>query len=385
MMFNLLENEDHVLQFFNKARRKFSVSGAPTNTFQRGFDNKAHVASGDSVPLSEVGVGFACKKGWKPESPNQDDFFILRIDDWGLYGVFDGHGPFGHDISNFVQSSLPKVLCSDKDFHDDPKKALRTTFLEMHRLIEEASKKHRFDSALSGTTGTVVLHKPKEGKLFVAHVGDSRCVLARYSDEKKVEGLDLTQDHKPNLDQERKRIVQCGGQVRRLDGDIPFRVFVRGRMYPGLAMSRALGDSVGHSAGVIAEPDVQEYDLVEGRDLFIVICSDGVWEFISSQEAVDLVHSRTIEEVQDAADALASDSWRRWIEEEHNVVDDITVQIIHLFPPKLQKFATPKHRGRSEDMSASALNGGKSEGDGGGGGGGGGSGPLDVSGGGEAQ
>eukprot|EP00919_Chromeraceae_sp_WS-2016_P044623 GHVR01106508.1.p1 GENE.GHVR01106508.1~~GHVR01106508.1.p1 ORF type:complete len:139 (+),score=24.68 GHVR01106508.1:150-566(+) len=89
-LFNLLENEENILQFFTNAQRKFSLSGAPAKQFQRGFDNKAHITSGDVVPLYDVGIGYACKKGWKPESPNQDDFFILRIDDWGLYGVFDG-------------------------------------------------------------------------------------------------------------------------------------------------------------------------------------------------------------------------------------------------------------------------------------------------------
>lgn len=32
-----------------------------------------------------------------------------------------------------------------------------------------------------------------------------------------------------------------------------------------------------------------EFQLVDGRDEFLLICSDGVWEFISSQEAVEIV------------------------------------------------------------------------------------------------
>lgn len=62
--------------------------------------------------LRNIGVGYACKKGLKPESPNQDDFFVLRwarsldllsipvephrVDDWAIYGVFDGHGTSVH-------------------------------------------------------------------------------------------------------------------------------------------------------------------------------------------------------------------------------------------------------------------------------------------------
>ena len=52
-------------------------------------------------------VGFSCKKGLKPEAPNQDSFFIVRAgDDLSIYGVFDGHGPSGHDVSDFVKNEL---------------------------------------------------------------------------------------------------------------------------------------------------------------------------------------------------------------------------------------------------------------------------------------
>eukprot|EP00920_Eleutheroschizon_duboscqi_P003228 GHVT01007541.1.p1 GENE.GHVT01007541.1~~GHVT01007541.1.p1 ORF type:complete len:160 (-),score=26.71 GHVT01007541.1:169-648(-) len=125
-----------------------------------------------------------------------------------------------------------------------------------------------------------------------------------------------------------KRIQESGGQVLRLDGDIPYRVFIRGQLYPGLAMSRALGDTLGGKAGVIAEPDIQEYSL-DHRDVFLTICSDGVWEFISSADAVAMITEFGIERVQAASEYLARQSQSRWIHEEQNVVDDITVEIIY--------------------------------------------------------
>jgi len=52
---------------------------------------------------------------------------------------------------------------------------------------------------------------------------------------------------------------------------------------PGLAMSRSLGDRVAHSVGVSSVPEVKEFYL--GRDdKFIVIASDGVWEFLSNED-----------------------------------------------------------------------------------------------------
>eukprot|EP00341_Mesodinium_pulex_P009212 CAMPEP_0116909832 /NCGR_PEP_ID=MMETSP0467-20121206/14516_1 /TAXON_ID=283647 /ORGANISM="Mesodinium pulex, Strain SPMC105" /LENGTH=66 /DNA_ID=CAMNT_0004585277 /DNA_START=637 /DNA_END=837 /DNA_ORIENTATION=- len=60
---------------------------------------------------------------------------------------------------------------------------------------------------------------------------------------------------------EKKRIMQSGGEVRKLEGDIPHRVFVKGRAFPGLAMSRALGDLIANSVGVSCEPDVAEFEI----------------------------------------------------------------------------------------------------------------------------
>lgn len=43
--------------------------------------NKKIQVAGSLAPLYNVtanGIGYACKKGLKPESPNQDDFFIIK-------------------------------------------------------------------------------------------------------------------------------------------------------------------------------------------------------------------------------------------------------------------------------------------------------------------
>ncbi|CEL99363.1 unnamed protein product [Vitrella brassicaformis CCMP3155] len=318
--------------------RRASVFGSPATEQQRGFDNKQMEVCGDALnakTLAEVGIGYACKKGLKPESPNQDDFFILRVDDWGMYGVFDGHGPSGHDVSGFVHHNLPRILLSDPLFNDNPGQCLKTAFRKVHIALEQrANQPDGFDCALSGTTGTVVIHK--DNKLYVAHVGDSRAVLGvKTNNSKKLVAQNLTQDHKPTREDEKKRIVSSGGEVRRLDGDIPHRVFVKGKMYPGLAMSRAIGDTVGSSVGVIPDPDVTEVSL-DSSHQFFTVCSDGVWEFISSQEAIDVIAKKARKGVQEATEQLAYEAWRRWVAEEENVVDDITCIVVWLPQPPQQ-------------------------------------------------
>jgi len=311
------------------ARRASSV-GVASETQQAGFENKSSRQAGDTQ-LNSFGVGFVCKKGLKPESPNQDDFCVYHAGTSCLFGVFDGHGPYGHDVSNFVQETLPQQLLKASSLESDPLKAMSDAFPETHRLCLEQQNAGRFDCTLSGTTATLVFVQTRV--LHVAHVGDSRGVLALKAASEGADpagsGLtyeDLTNDHKPTVDAEKQRIVAAGGQVLRLDGDIPHRVFLKGKLYPGLAMTRSIGDTVGSTAGISCEAEVTTLTRQPSWQ-FLLICSDGVWEFISSQEAVDIVARYPSSKAQEAAEALASEAWGRWIQEEGNVVDDITVVV----------------------------------------------------------
>ncbi|OII75505.1 PP2C like protein phosphatase [Cryptosporidium ubiquitum] len=316
------------------SRRRLSVTGMLSQRTQETFESKAEEVIGDDSGNSELqrGIGYVCRKGLKPESPNQDDFFILKTENWGLYGVFDGHGPFGHDVSNFIQKDMPALILKDKQWKTHPQDVLHYAFIKANqRLQEHVLETNQFDCSLSGTTATVILHLPLENRIVTAHVGDSRSVLARWSRSGRVlEAVDLTNDHKPNSESEKRRIIAAGGQVKRIEGDIPYRVFIKGKMYPGLAMSRAIGDTLGYQAGIIPEPDINTFQIQPEKDAFILICSDGVWEFISSQEAVDIIAEGGSSDAQLSAEKLAREAWRRWIQEEGNVVDDITVQVIYL-------------------------------------------------------
>jgi len=312
--------EGNILDLFPGAHRRTSLCGVASEVQQKGFADKTMARGGEDAVGSHK-IGYACKKGLKPESPNQDDFCVFRMDSISIYGVFDGHGPYGHDISNFVQVTLPRSFVQDPNFQDDPEKALASAFPETHRLCAESQAEGHFDCALSGTTATLAMHR--DGTLYIAHVGDSRAVLARkQGNEFKSE--DLTVDHKPTCETERRRIQAAGGQVKRLEGDIPYRVFLSGKMYPGLAMTRSIGDTVGTTAGVTSTPEIRAVE-VQKDWRFMLLCSDGIWEFINTQEAVDIVARHSSSDVQKAAESLASEAWNRWIREEGNVVDDITV------------------------------------------------------------
>ena len=83
--------------------------------------------------------------------------------------------------------------------------------------------------------------------------------------------------------------------------------------------------------GVIAEPEVQVFD-IEPECQFMILASDGVWEFIYSQEAVDIVAASLREgrTVAQACQELIDQASQRWAEEEGDYRDDITAVVVRL-------------------------------------------------------
>lgn len=130
----------------------------------------------------------------------------------------------------------------------------------------------------------------KGSKMYVANVGDSRAVMAKKSHsptESQETGLiakALTRDHKPDDPDERARIESWGGFVcPPHEEGLSSRVYLDPEFTMiGLAMSRSIGDHAVKNVGVIAEPEVLVYDIVE-EDQFMIMASDGVWEFISNE------------------------------------------------------------------------------------------------------
>jgi serine/threonine protein phosphatase PrpC len=103
----------------------------------------------------------------------------------------------------------------------------------------------------------------------------------------------LTIDHKPDLPEEQKRVEALGGRVEPIKGPNgtflgPMRVWLKDEDSPGLAMSRSMGDQQAHEAGVITEPEILSFKLCPD-DKFIVIASDGVWEFLENETVAKIV------------------------------------------------------------------------------------------------
>lgn len=188
-------------------------------------------------------------------------------------------------------------------------------------------KDSSIDTEFSGTTA--VLASVIGDVLTVANVGDSRIIcVGRGGSTYKVESVSF--DHKPDDPPEKARITRAGGRVFAVqydDGvDGPARVWLGHMDIPGLAMSRSLGDTIAHTAGVSSEPDVYTRKLTKD-DHFLVLATDGLWEFITNEEVAKMTKPFTVPE--EACEHMAKEAHTRWMKEE-GVVDDTTIIVAFL-------------------------------------------------------
>ena len=269
---------------------------------------------------------------------NQDNYFVFHNFSNSVKNIFmgvcDGHGQVGQEVSGFLKENLPtdlnKAIKNSKldIIKDDISQIITEIFLEENYKL---CTNEMINSMLSGSTCVSLIYTPT--KIITANVGDSRAFMGKFING-KWKSLDLTRDHKPSLPDENNRILSRGGRIEPMRDDDysfigPLRVWLKNEDYPGLAMSRSFGDRVAHSVGVSTEPEIREYNF-EKEDKFFVISSDGLFEFISSQEIVDIVKDFYISgDIVSCCEYLYKVSSEKWMKEEE-VIDDITMIIVFL-------------------------------------------------------
>lgn len=268
---------------------------------------------------------------------NQDSFFVVsnefKFPNFNISSVLDGHGMNGHLISNFASKYFQTHIHRNKklsalETEEDIYKMLKKNNYELIRHFfthcEKDISKSDIDANFSGTTCVMLFQVGT--KLICANVGDSRCIMV--TDKEIVE---MSIDQKPNNENEIQRIIKAGGEVSQYEEDGiksgPFRVWKKNEMYPGIAMSRSIGDLIATTLGVIPEPEFIEKEITESTK-FIILASDGVWEFLDNKMVKDIVMPFYMKNDPDGACKALIEESTKWWENEDVVVDDITVVAI---------------------------------------------------------
>eukprot|EP00803_Ostreobium_quekettii_P007126 evm.model.scf_289.1 EVM.evm.TU.scf_289.1 scf_289:2107-7216(-) len=227
---------------------------------------------------------------WDAARPGRSaDTVPRRVEARFLFaGVYDGHG--GAEVSRELAGKLhqclrlqfARALAREEESGsggggwggghpglglEAVAQAVQAAVHMMDRSLDEALG----EAQSVGSTAVVAL--VSRWHVCLANCGDSRAVLCRSRAAYR-----MTRDHKPDMDDERERIVRKGGMVVDLNGP---------RVMGMLAMSRALGDHCLRSAGVVPDPEITIVGRSPG-DEFLVLATDGLWDVVSDEEACSL-------------------------------------------------------------------------------------------------
>ena len=215
-----------------------------------------------------------------------------------IFGVFDGHGDDGHIISKEIKEYFLEYFNKSnlKESDNIYEKICGNNYKEIFELFKEIDKKlHEKYSGQnnnicnnSGTTvSLIILFK---NKIISVNLGHSKSILIDIND--KI--IQLNRCHIPELDEEKKRIEENGGEVKRQEWskEGPERIFYKNdttKNYSGLSVSRSFGDFSSEEIGVITIPEIKEFDVDYKNINIIVIGTNGIWEFLSNEKVKDII------------------------------------------------------------------------------------------------
>eukprot|EP00124_Ichthyophonus_hoferi_P004395 Ihof_evm1s476 gene=Ihof_evmTU1s476 len=236
--------------------------------------------------------------------------------DHALLSVYDGH--LGERASEFARHYLPmavdralsrhsnKELLSKKEptwekgkvvvdaltdhfLQDTLRQVLHETFLETDQEFLMMANQSQWRDGSTVTTALLA-----RGQLVVANAGDSRGVFYRNG-----RIIELSRDHKPNRKDEKQRVQDLGGFVRR---DNTWRV------QGILATSRSIGD-LNLKKYIIPNPEFVSVSL-QDSECFFILASDGLWDVMDNHEAG--VFANRLRHTADlGASQLAREAYRR--------------------------------------------------------------------------
>mmetsp|Transcript_43851 Transcript_43851/g.74858 ORF Transcript_43851/g.74858 Transcript_43851/m.74858 type:complete len:372 (-) Transcript_43851:208-1323(-) len=270
----------------------------------------------------------------------EDEYFVEQ----GRFAaVFDGHG--GATVSRYLrqnlyasfQAALPTsasmaINTADNNTTIDLKStaienALRAAF---DKVDGEVCRIGHWSFQGSTALAVVIQENVDTGtrSIVTANVGDSRAVLSR-----RGIAIDLTKDHKPNDDYERKRIESLGGTVDwcgAMDSQgQPLEHTGVYRINGNLALSRAIGDR-SERPWVSNSVDITHHPIEEEKDSFVILATDGLFDVMTSQEVVTFVDEMLDSTPPERRNEMQHDIAKHVVEEalKRGSNDNITVLIL---------------------------------------------------------
>jgi len=167
----------------------------------------------------------------------------------------------------------------------------------------------------------------------------------------------ISDDHKPDRLDEKKRIERAGGLVLNVRG--AWRIAAPAnpgankkasrREYQGLSMTRSLGDSYFKQSTQLSTPDPEVKILpITDKDLFLILATDGITNVMSNQDIVDAA-GKHWEDAEEAAKNIVRTAFQKGSDE------NLTAMVIQF---GWQDKSTPKYIEKRKAMVARGIDGG---------------------------
>ncbi len=302
--YNNSNNNSHIsnnnnLSYNEKPINKNFFIGGNLNIIENSYLNRPKTPVTDSKniynPSAKAVKEYSYKEDRNSSFRNSMEDFSRIIDKYmndynkGLFCLYDGHG--GSEPVKYVRDRLPEIFSKFLiETKNNVEKSLNYTFQKLDDELKNLS-----DCENVGTTACVLyIYKDADiitgGRktVYCANIGDTRCILLSSNGYKR-----MSYDHKCTDESEVARIRKVGGVV------------FNGRVFGQLALSRALGDHAMKKYGVICTPHINRH-IVNEKDRFIVMCSDGVWDVLGDEDVYNL--SLKIKNAEQLAASIVNDA-----------------------------------------------------------------------------
>ncbi|XP_073717195.1 protein phosphatase 1F [Misgurnus anguillicaudatus] len=220
------------------------------------------------------------------------------------YAVFDGHG--GMDAATYAATHLHVVLSQQEALKSDVTTAFKNSFTQTDDMFKLKAKRERLRS---GSTGVALLLT--SDWLTVAWLGDSQAMLVRQG-----EPVTLMDPHKPEREDEKKRIEDLGGCIAFMGC---------WRVNGTYAVSRAIGD-FDQKPYVSNDADCSSVKL-NGNEDYILLACDGFFDVIQPGDVPGLV-LEALSSGEDVAQSLVAQA------KAAGSSDNITVLVVFLKEPE---------------------------------------------------
>ncbi|KAH9607889.1 hypothetical protein KSS87_020357 [Heliosperma pusillum] len=221
-------------------------------------------------------------------------------------GVYDGHG--GPDASRFISTHLflhlIKLVGDNRTMSEDIiRNALTATEDGFLKLV---SRTFRFKPIIAAIGSCCLVGVIWQGTLYIANLGDSRAVIGCLNRSNKIVAEQLTKEHNACMEEVREELISSHPD------DSSILVMKQGvwRIKGIIQVSRSIGDAYLKSPDLALDPSFPRFHFPEPisrpvlsaepsiytrglqpSDQFLIFASDGLWEHLTNQEAVQIVHN----------------------------------------------------------------------------------------------